>query len=523
MHSLKIQKNNRALPATFFRVAIVFLVCISVLFWAYIGTNAFLNRNFDARYNFQKFRNLFKSSNGNFAKFSDINNAFVLSLHNPVGQESDSVLPTVMVMTPVQNCAQRLGRYFGLIEKTLTQYSADRLSISFLDSGSTDEITSSQLDELKHRSIPFINNLLVSHGNPVRLVVSEKSELVMENEVNVANLGGTVQRLLLQVPRLMELGVRSIRIARYDYPFKIDRSRRHQHHYQLERRSTIAMSRNRLTNLALSDSFDFFFVDSFCPDTRTLFNSVDGMEEETQITGVSSNCVLISESHGWIDQRKPDHVALPIPKVSFTYDYTLLIDADLLTYEADVLLQLLSLRKEIVVPLATLRDSSESYDLNSWRANDTNSLSDNTTAEEVLLYHTEYHKRAGIATSELIVQGYAPSKVLFVHSLPKLGDGVQPTPLFHMDLSKREKQMYLEVNQRVLLLPEPERKPRLYRVDCIGGTMALIAGRLFYQGLYFPSYVLNHRIETEALSLVALRLKSPALSWATPDIVIVHA
>lgn len=523
MNSLAPRKGRGFTSTAVFRIGITVFVCICLFIWAYIGIHSFPDANSDTSSGLSRLRAFLRPSDANFARFSPQNKAFVLNMRNPKSIKSISALPSVMIMTPVQNCARRLQRYFGLVEKMLSEYPPEMISIAFLDSGSTDYLLPEQLHELEQHVIPYLNNHLASHNSPVRFGLSSNTNEATENFIDVEQLGGTVQRILLQIPKLMELGVSSIRVGRYDYPFKIDRATRHLYEYQHERRSTIAMSRNRLTNFALADSFDFFFEESYCPDTRTLFAEVPNLEGVTHIPKVSSNCVLVSNSQGWVDRAHPKRPPLQIPSVHRRYDYTLLIDADLMTYEPIVLLELLSLRKEIVVPLSTLVDKDVSYDLNSWRANDDRSPGDSVTAAEVLEYHTSYYRRNHRSPNELIVQGYAPEKVLFLHELPKLGNGVTSEPLFNMNLSKEETEMHMEVTRRVLEKRGTDWSARLYRVDCIGGTMALVSARLFYQGLYFPSYVLNHRIETEGLSLVALRLDTPALSWATPDVKIVHA
>ena len=59
------------------------------------------------------------------------------------------------------------------------------------------------------------------------------------------------------------------------------------------------------------------------------------------------------------------------------------------------------------------------------------------------------------------------------------------------------------------------------RLDGIGGTVVLVRARLHRQGLNFPTFVVNHALETEGLAQVALRMG--VQPWGLTDVVVRHA
>lgn len=163
-------------------------------------------------------------------------------------------------------------------------------------------------------------------------------------------------------------------------------------------------------------------------------------------------------------------------------DWTLWVDSDLEGYGDDIVHQLLSSGKQIVVPNCVMAPGGRSYDLNSWRVR---SLPNNASVEEVVRYHDKAHARMSEEGrgNELQLEGYGPSgSHVYLDKLRKEGEVV--------------------------------------RLDGVGGAMLMVDADLHRQGLIFPPYVHRHRIETEGLSMMALDMG--VLSWGMPSVEILH-
>ncbi|WP_170265534.1 glycosyltransferase [Thiohalocapsa marina] len=144
--------------------------------------------------------------------------------------------------------------------------------------------------------------------------------------------------------------------------------------------------------------------------------------------------------------------------------WILWLDADVVAYPADVLMQLLRYGKRVITPHCVLAPGGPSYDLNSFR----------------------FKPNAAAQAWEVTLDGIMQ---------PPRGLGRQ----------------YLE----------DFRGQELVELSAVGGTMLLVDARIHQAGFLFPDYSYRGLIETEGF---AARCRDSGIaSWGLPDLEIVHA
>lgn len=188
----------------------------------------------------------------------------------------ESKFPKVLILTPMKNSQKHMSRYFSLL-RNLT-YPASRLSIGILDSDS---------DET-HKGVKTIKALL-DQGY---------------TDADIEAMSGTLASVLVHLPSLEKKGWSRATVVQHNFGYSLPRNLRHGKEAQLERRTSLARSRNHLLTSALHED------DTFC----------------------------------------------------------LWIDSDLVSYPQDVIERLLSAKRDIVVPNVVMSPGGRSYDLNSWRS-----------------------------------------------------------------------------------------------------------------------------------------------------------
>jgi hypothetical protein len=145
-------------------------------------------------------------------------------------------------------------------------------------------------------------------------------------------------------------------------------------------------------------------------------------------------------------------------------EWVLWLDVDLCSYPAEIIQNLLAVKKEIVTPECVLQNTDKSYDLNTFK------LKDDDNNKDWISYTI---------------------------------DGVKLPP-------KGEGRLYLE-NLRSFNLVE---------VDSVGTTMLLVKADLHREGLNFPSYSYRGHLESEGLAMMAKDIG--VSSWGLPNLKIVH-
>lgn len=144
--------------------------------------------------------------------------------------------------------------------------------------------------------------------------------------------------------------------------------------------------------------------------------------------------------------------------------WVLWIDVDVSSYPQDVIQQLLSTNKDIVVPNCVFEPGGKTFDLNTFQ------LKSDFRLEESRQY---------------------------------LIDNILQPP-------KGFGRLYLE----------DLRDYKLVKVDCVGGTMLLVKAGIHREGLVFPTFSYKHYIETEGLAIMAKDMGYTA--WGLPQLEIVH-
>jgi hypothetical protein len=145
----------------------------------------------------------------------------------------DPSLPRVLVLTPVKNSADHLGRYFRML-RNLT-YDAAALSLGMLDGDSTDAPTEKQAQTL------------LSLGY---------------DPSDVSSMSGTLARILVEVPLMLEAGWAAVTTVSHNFNFSLPRAVRHGIDAQKGRRAVLSKSRNHLVSSALRDEDWVLWVDS---------------------------------------------------------------------------------------------------------------------------------------------------------------------------------------------------------------------------------------------------------------------
>jgi Anp1 len=131
---------------------------------------------------------------------------------------------------------------------------------------------------------------------------------------------------------------------------------------------------------------------------------------------------------------------------------------------AEIIQNLLAVKKEIVTPECILQNTDKSYDLNTFKLKDEDKNKDRTS-----------------------------------YTI----DGVKLPP-------KGEGRLYLE----------DLRSFDLVELDSVGTTMLLVKADLHREGLNFPSYSYKGHLESEGLAMMAKDMG--VSSWAMPNLKIVH-
>jgi glycosyltransferase involved in cell wall biosynthesis len=159
-------------------------------------------------------------------------------------------------------------------------------------------------------------------------------------------------------------------------------------------------------------------------------------------------------------------------------DWVLWLDADLEFYSSNLIYDLLSAQKRIVVPACFL-PNKRIFDFNTFVFKLPNKFILNL--KRVLNYHSQFQE-----------------------SRAYLIDGIFQPPMGHG-------RYYLD----------KFKNDRLVRVDSVGGTALLIDSNLHREGLVFPTFSYKGYIETEGLARMAYDMGTDC--WALPQIGIIHS
>ncbi|XP_064612443.1 uncharacterized protein LOC135476373 [Liolophura sinensis] len=137
-------------------------------------------------------------------------------------------------------------------------------------------------------------------------------------------------------------------------------------------------------------------------------------------------------------------------------DWVLWVDSDVGSMPPDIIQQLLSAHKDIVVPSCVMRDPESGhtriYDKNTWRE----------TKQSL-------KRQMSLPPEDLVLEGYGPSYRIWLSNLRNEG--------------------------------------RVVPLDGVGGCTLLIRADCHRKGLVFPNHVYNHHIETEGLAKMAKDMK----------------
>lgn len=361
-------------------------------------------------------------------------------LRNEELSAAESAQPSVLILTPVKNAVHHLDRYFSNLRSM--SYPKHRTSIGLLDSDS---------DDTPAKELLATYNNLVSEGSLPRIL--------WDDEADSSNGSDSVQlKLRGKASGTGELNDDEPATGRHEAPAGLSAPRK-----RFRRSATLL---------------------------RLLIELPALREEYRAVTIVQHNFGLHlsrAERHSQAAQlARRNILARSRNYLLFTAlgdeDWTLWVDSDLEGYGDDIVHQLLSSGKQIVVPNCVMAPGGRSYDLNSWRVR---SLPNNASVEEVVRYHDKAHARMSEEGrgNELQLEGYGPSgSHVYLDKLRKEGEVV--------------------------------------RLDGVGGAMLMVDADLHRQGLIFPPYVHRHRIETEGLSMMALDMG--VLSWGMPSVEILH-
>lgn len=211
-----------------------------------------------------------------------------------------------------------------------------------------------------------------------------------------------------------------------------------------------------------SDDGSFEALERRLPELRARFHRVDLMRHDFAFQPETPRWhVSLQRSRREVLARSRNRLLMACLEAE---DWVLWLDVDLVAYPSDIIQQLKSSGKDIVVPCC-VRPDGRDYDLNSFRfARD----------------------RAASEDPDDIIDGiYQPAR----------GKG----------------RIYLSE-----MADEP-----LVEIDSVGGTALLIRANLHREGLNFPPYAYDGYIETEGLAMMAREMGHRC--WAMPKLRIVHS
>ncbi|XP_019622777.1 PREDICTED: mannan polymerase complex subunit mnn9-like [Branchiostoma belcheri] len=150
--------------------------------------------------------------------------------------------------------------------------------------------------------------------------------------------------------------------------------------------------------------------------------------------------------------------------------WVLWLDFDLIALPPNITETLIEADKPIVAPHCVYGPQNDTYDLNSYK--------------ETKDFH-QWKRLTMKSDDELLLAGYADSP---------------PGRLYMRDLRKKG--------------------IKLTELDAVGGTCLLVKGRLHRDGLIFPPYVMDNKLETEGL--VAMAKKMGYQAYGLPQVIVRH-
>ncbi|CAH1251908.1 Hypp9188 [Branchiostoma lanceolatum] len=150
--------------------------------------------------------------------------------------------------------------------------------------------------------------------------------------------------------------------------------------------------------------------------------------------------------------------------------WVLWLDFDLIALPPNITETLIEADKPIVAPHCVYGPQNDTYDLNSYK--------------ETKDYH-QWKRLAHKTDEDLLLAGYADSPPGRLYMRDLRGKGIKLTEL-----------------------------------DAVGGTCLLVKGRLHRDGLIFPPYVMDNKLETEGL--VAMAKKMGYQAYGMPQVIVRH-
>lgn len=386
-----------------------------------------------------------------------------------------SLLPEVLILTPVKNSRNHLDRYFRLLHNL--SYPSCKLSLGMLDSDSTDTPDTHSVTILQYMGY---------------------------TDDEISTMSGTLARLLAEVPKLLQKGWSSVTIITHDFHFSLPRLNRHGKEVQLLRRSMLARARNHLVSSALQNEEWTLWVDSDLHTyaSNTLLRLISATLHKPIARSSTTSSSRSTDPTPGDDEEDDKTDRSPNTKDNNGSPSLPLFNTDL---DRNILS---SSSINILVPncvldgayLAGQREYRRSYDLNSWRG--PGAPGNNATVGQVVRYHDKIDKEAKSSSSTTLwLEGYGSTGAKYLHQLRSILPGSSNGG------SNGNGGGFVTYNQPV-------------RLDGVGGAMLMIKSELHRHGLIFPPMVYRHRIETEGLAMMALDMG--ILSWGIPDLEIVH-
>lgn len=235
--------------------------------------------------------------------------------------------------------------------------------------------------------------------------------------------------------------------------------------------------------------------------------------------------------------------------------WVLWIDVDVNAYPTDVIQQLLSAHRSVVVPNVVMKAGGRSYDLNSWgltpaKVNGTPRKNLLGLASDVVLILEACGRDAVRDPKAVKMELQTASKKLesgWLHTAESIRQ-LSERQWGHLDLPvglvncirNKVKQPVGRVNRPVevsgvkgdlhlegykkdtdhLSLSMMRKMGEMVELQGVGGAVLLVRAELHREGLAFPSYPYNHRIETEGLAMMARDMGYKA--WGMPNLEVIH-
>jgi|TARA_B110000208_G_scaffold21883_1_gene27709 mannan polymerase complexes MNN9 subunit len=173
------------------------------------------------------------------------------------------------------------------------------------------------------------------------------------------------------------------------------------------------------------------------------------------------------------------------------------LDVDLANLPVDILDDLIAVDKDIVVPDCQFRFESRSYDLNSYK--------------EMPEYHTWKKKRGDtLKDDHLLVMGYynSPQGRRSIWKLKESMDRKRKRAreAFEEEVAAGNATAPRPLNATEKLAAKLALRRELVELDAVGGTAILIRGDAHRNGLIFPPFVTDNKMETEGLVAIAKRM-----------------